>query len=203
MVGELKPLIPERVRRYSLVSAPVDGAVWVHRLVQAVTLAQLPPETEAAWRRAAAALIEAALPDDEKAPANWPAYAALMPHAQAALTAGSKGVAHVAGYLGAIGDRAAALTLWQQVLEARQADLGPEHPETLNACVEVAGWTGAEENAAAALDQLAALVPIIERVLGAEHPDTLNARATLAYYTGEAGGPGGGAGSARGAAASL
>jgi hypothetical protein len=175
------------LRRYSLVSAPVDGTVLVHRLVQAVTLAQLPPEEKAAWRRAAAALIEAALPDGPELPANWPAYAALTPHARATLAAGSKGMAHVAGYLGAIGDRAAALALWQQVLEARQKDLGPEHPETLNARGEVAGWTGAEGNTAAALDLLAALLPVRERVLGADHPETLNARASLAYFTGQAG----------------
>ena len=175
------------LRRYSLVSAPVDGKVSVHRLVQAVTLAQLPTEVAAAWRRAAAALIEAALPDDQRLPDNWPAYAALMPHAQAALAPGSEGMAHVAGYLGARGDRAAALALWQGLLEARQKDLGPEHPKTLNARVEVAGWTGAERDAAEARDQLAALQPIVKRVLGAEHPDTLGARATLAFYTGEAG----------------
>ncbi|HEV2252303.1 MAG TPA: FxSxx-COOH system tetratricopeptide repeat protein [Streptosporangiaceae bacterium] len=175
------------LHRYSLVSAPVDGAVSVHRLVQAVTLAQLPPETEAAWQRAAAALIEAALPHEEKLPANWPAYAALMPHARATLGTGSKGMARVAGYLGAIGDRAAALALSQQVLEARQMDLGPEHPETLNAGVEVAGWTGAEGNAAAARDQLAALLPVYERVLGAGHPDTLDARDSLALFTRDAG----------------
>jgi len=179
------------LRRYSLATPAEGGSVSVHRLVQAVTLAQLPSEVEAAWRQAAAALIEAALPDDNWLPANWPAYAALVPHAQAALAAGSKGMAHVAGYLGAIGDRAAALALSQQVLEARQEDLGPERPQTLTAGVEVAGWMGAEGDAAGARDQLTALLPVIERVLGAEHPATLNARASLAHFTGQAGDPAG------------
>ena len=57
------------LRRFSLISAPQDGAVSVHRLVQAVTLAPLPEETAGAWRQAAAALIEAALPADPQLPA--------------------------------------------------------------------------------------------------------------------------------------
>ena len=73
------------LRRYSLISAPHNGLVSVHRLVQAITLAQLPAEPADAWRQAAADLIEAALPGDPQDPATWPVFAALLPHAQAAL----------------------------------------------------------------------------------------------------------------------
>ena len=52
------------LRRYSLVSPARDGSVSVHRLVQAVTVDQMPAELARAWRQAAAALIEAALPAD-------------------------------------------------------------------------------------------------------------------------------------------
>ena len=52
------------LRRYSLISAPQDGRVSVHRLVQAITLDQLPDDDRTAWRRAAALVIEAALPSD-------------------------------------------------------------------------------------------------------------------------------------------
>jgi DNA-binding CsgD family transcriptional regulator len=108
----LVPLLEDRVaadraiaalRRYSLTSPPHDGTVSVHRLVQAVTLAQLPAGEEAQWRRAAGGLIEAALPGNAQQPTTWPAYAALLPHARAALTAGSDGLARVASYLGSIG----------------------------------------------------------------------------------------------------
>ncbi len=71
------------LRRYSLISAPRDGRVSVHRLVQAITLDLLPEEDRAAWRRAAAALIEAALPREPQDPDSWPAFAALLPHARA------------------------------------------------------------------------------------------------------------------------
>ena len=57
----------------------------VHRLVQAVTVDQMPAELAAAWRQAAAAVIEAALPADPQPPETWPVFAALLPHAQAAL----------------------------------------------------------------------------------------------------------------------
>ena len=80
------------LRRYSLISAPRDGLVSVHRLVQAITLDQLPPEEAEAWRQAAAALIEAALPGDPQDPGTWPVFAALLPHAQAALDPASGGM---------------------------------------------------------------------------------------------------------------
>ena len=73
------------LRRYSLISPPAGGVVSVHRLVQAITLAQLTDQQAAAWQQATAALITAALPGDPQQPASWPAYAALLPHARAAL----------------------------------------------------------------------------------------------------------------------
>ena len=84
------------LRRFSLISAPRGGLVSVHRLVQAITLDQLPAQEAEAWRRAAAAVIEAALPDDPEDPGCWPVFAALLPHAQAALDPTSSGMAKVA-----------------------------------------------------------------------------------------------------------
>ena len=164
------------LRRYSLISAPHDGLVSVHRLVQAITLAQLPADLADDWRRATAVVIEAALPDDPAAPAAWPVFAALLPHAQAALTPASDGMGKIASYLGAIGNYAAARALQQQVLRAQVAGLGAEHPRTLTARDNLATWTGQAGDAAAARDQFAALLPVLERVSGAEHPDTLTAR---------------------------
>ena len=175
------------LRRFSLISAPRDGLVSVHRLVQAITLDQLPPEEAAAWRRAAAAVIGAALPDDPEDPECWPVFAALLPHAQAALDPASYGMYQLARYLGESGSYAAALTVQQQVLYAREETRGAEHPETLTARDNLAYYTGAAGDAAGARDQYAALLPVTERVSGAGHPDTLTARANLAHYTGAAG----------------
>ncbi len=67
------------LRRYSLINAPAGGQVSVHRLVQAITLAQLPPRLAEDWQQAAAALITAVLPGDPQQPATWPVLAALLP----------------------------------------------------------------------------------------------------------------------------
>ena len=116
------------LRRFSLISAPRGGLVSVHRLVQAITLDQLPAEEAAAWRRAAAAVIGAALPGDPEDPGCWPVFAALLPHAQAALDPASDGMDQLARYLGASGSYAAALAVQQQVLHAWEEALGAEHP---------------------------------------------------------------------------
>ena len=99
------------LRRFSLISAPRGGLVSVHRLVQAITLDQLPAQEADAWRRAAAAVIEAALPGDPQDPGCWPVFAALLPHAQAALDPASYGMHQLARYLGASGSYAAALAV--------------------------------------------------------------------------------------------
>ena len=75
----------------------------IHRLVQAVTTAQMTPQAAARWRSAAAALAEAAIPAGPERPGSWPAYAALLPHAQAVLSPTSGGIWRIASYLGLSG----------------------------------------------------------------------------------------------------
>ena len=175
------------LRRFSLISAPRDGLVSVHRLVQAITLDQLTAQEADAWRQAAAAVIGTALPADPQDPGCWPVFAALLPHAQAALDPASTGMDQLARYLGASGSYTAALAVQQQVLRATEETAGAEHPDTLTARGNLAHWTGQAGDAAGARDQYAALLPVFERVYGAEHPETLTARGNLAYYTGAAG----------------
>jgi hypothetical protein len=177
------------LRRYSLISAPREGRVSVHRLVQAITLQLLPEEDRAAWGHAAAALIEAALPREPQDPDAWPAFAALLPHARAVLDPASSGMFRMAQYLGYNGRYAAARDLIQQVFEARETSLGADHPDTLFARADLAFWVGQADDPASARDQFAALVPANERVLGGEHPGTLAARSNLARWTGVAGDP--------------
>jgi hypothetical protein len=154
------------LRRYSLISPPVDGSVSVHRLVQAVTADQMPAGL-AAWRQAAAAVIGAAIPEDPQRPDTWPDFAALLPHAQAALTADSIGMGRIADYLGFSGSYVTAREHYWRVVKARERVLGPEHPDTLAARADLARWTGRAGDAAAARDQYAALLPVRERVSGA------------------------------------
>jgi Tetratricopeptide repeat len=165
------------------------------RLVQAVTADQMPAEL-AAWRQAAAAVIDAAIPEDPQrpdthvyrsSPDTWPDFAALLPHAQAALTADSIGMGRIADYLGSSGNDVAARELYRRVVKARERVLGPEHPETLAARARLAWWTGDSGDAAGARDQYAALLPIRARVSGPGRPETLADCADLAWWTGQAG----------------
>jgi len=175
------------LRRYSLMRPAADGAVSVHRLVQAVTADQMPGQLREAWRQAAAALVEAALPREPRQPDTWPVFAALLPHAQAVLPPDNPGMEDIASYLGYSGGYAAAREFSQALLEERARELGSEHRATLAARVHLAFWTGKAGDAAKARDQLAVLLPIIERLLGPEDPYTLADRGLLARFTGEAG----------------
>jgi hypothetical protein len=177
------------LRRYSLVTPAGEGSVSVHRLVQAVTADQMPESLASGWRRAAAATVEATLPADPKLPSTWPAFAALLPHAQAALAPHAAGLARVADYLGRSGNYLAARELCQRLADAQRQQFGAEDPETLNSLNELARWTGQTGNKALARDMLAALLPIEERALGLEHPLTLETRSSIARWTGEAGDP--------------
>ena len=175
------------LRRYSLARPAGDRAVSVHPLVQAVTIGQMPADLAETWRRAAAELIEAAIPGNPRQHDTWPAFAAIFPHAGAALDAGSDGMERVAGYLGSSGSYAGARDLFQRVLAARERALGPASLATLATRASVAHWTGQAGDPAAARDQFAALLPVIERVLDPQDPMTLHTRANLARWTGRAG----------------
>jgi hypothetical protein len=176
------------LRRYSLITPAGDGLVLVHRLVQAITLDQMPAGLAGAWRQAAAAVIEAAIPADPQPPSAWPACGALLPNARVALASGSAGMRLIADYLGHSGSYAAARDVYQDVVEARVGAFGPEGPETLAARASLAHRTGKAGDAAGARDQYAALLPVYQRVSGPEHRETLAiARADLARFTGEAG----------------
>jgi hypothetical protein len=88
------------LRSHSLASPAGDGLVLVHRLVQAITRAQLPAETAGQWEQAAAALVEAAVPADAQLPATWPVCAVLLPHARAVLALTSGGIGRSPGTSG-------------------------------------------------------------------------------------------------------
>ncbi|MBO3748759.1 tetratricopeptide repeat protein [Streptosporangiaceae bacterium NEAU-GS5] len=175
------------LRRYSLVSQPVQGRVSMHRLVQAVTVDQLPDEQRAGWRQAAAELLDAVLPEDPDRRQNWPVYAALAAHASMVLDLAGSGMGAIIEYLHSSGDYATGLILQRQRVQVMRDQLGSEHPDMLSAQAMLASLTGRAGDVARARDQCAALLPIQERVLGIEHPDTLTSRANLAFWSGAAG----------------
>jgi hypothetical protein len=177
------------LRRYSLAAPAGDGLVLVHRLVRAITRAQLNTDLEAQWEQAAAALVEAAAPVDPELPAAWPVSAVLLPHARAVLDLTSGGLWQITQSLGHSGSYTTARDLCRLIADAyTESDAyGPEHPGILIARRYLARWAGEAGDAAGACDQFAALLPIVERVLGPEHPNTLTTRASLAHWTGRAG----------------
>ena len=131
------------LRRYSLVTPAGDGLVLVHRLVQAITRAQLSAEEAHGWEQAAAALVEAAVPANSQLPATWPVCAVLLPHARAVLDLTSSGIWQIAHYLGFSGSYSAARDLCQLIADAHADSdaYGPEHSDTLAARNQLANWT--------------------------------------------------------------
>jgi len=177
------------LRRFSLAAPAGDGLVQVHRLVQAVTRAQLTADQAEQWRQGAAALTEAAIPASGEPPTAWPACAVLLPHARAVLDLTSGGTWQVAQALGYSGSYAAARDLFALIADVHRdsGDYGVEHPDTLSARANLARWTGEAGDAVGARDQYAALLPVRKRVSGPEHPSTLTTQHNLARWTGEAG----------------
>lgn len=177
------------LRRFGLLSAAAGGREVIPRPVRAAIRAQLATQQADFWRQVGAAVIDAALSADPQAPASWPSYVALLPHAHATLDPTGDGMGRVARYLGYSGHYLAARDTCRQIADALTAhdSHGAEHPRTLAAHRQAARWTGMAGQASEARDQLTALLPVTERVLGPDHPDTLAARRELARWTGEAG----------------
>jgi hypothetical protein len=177
------------LRRYSLLSPAGDSMVLVHRLVQAVTRAQCTAGEAAQWKQAAAALVEAAIPADSRAPAAWQSFAALLPHALAVIDLTNDGMERIAGYLGFSGSYQVARDMFRAIMDAYVADdaYGSEHRCTLTARRELARWTGVAGDVLGARNQFVALLPISERALGPDHPDTLATGQELARWTGVTG----------------
>jgi hypothetical protein len=119
---------------------------------------RMPAELAQAWRQAAAALVDAAIPRGTELPGAWPTCATLLPHAQAALSPTSGGMWRIATYLGHSGSYPAARDLLHRIADAHRDDdaYGPEHPDTLAARLDLAYWTGMARDPAAARDQYAA-----------------------------------------------
>jgi hypothetical protein len=164
------------LRRNSLVAPAGDGLVLVHRLVQHVTRAQLPADVAGQWERAAAVLVEAAVPADPELPAAWPVCALLLPHTRAVLDPASGGMCRIAAYLGSSGSYPAARDLWQLIAGAYSEDdaYGPEHPDALAAGASLAAWTGEAGDAAGGESPRCALATCrFDRARVSHRPDSV------------------------------
>jgi hypothetical protein len=177
------------LRRFSLISFAGNDELLVHRLVQVVTLDQMPTGQIAMWRQATAVLIESAIPTDPSLPATWQAFDSLLPHAQTALRPDSEGIRRIANYLQQRGNYTGARDLWGVIAKTSEQLLGADHRRALVARCKHVELTGEAGNARTARSHLMALVPRMEQTLGPGDRETLAARVYLADATGESGNP--------------
>jgi hypothetical protein len=209
--GSADPVIAEQARdalmclaRLNLVDLAADENnaaqyIRVHGLVQRATRDQTEAKLiDAAALAAADALVEA-WPNVERDAALAVQLrsnaAALQTHAEDRLWAPD---AHVLLFrlgesFGQAGLVTAAINHFEQLRDAAESRLGPDHPYTLNTRNSIARWRGEAGDPAGAADALQALLADYLRVLGPDHPATLNIRNSLTYAQGLAGDPAGAA----------
>lgn len=181
---------------YSMITTdPGTGAVSVHRMVQAV--GRIPdsddphrPKTavEAARNRASQALVRA-LPTTLTDPASWPAWRALLPHAEALAdhsqpdtdTHTTATILHnTATFLTNQGLPSRAIPMHERALADCERMLGDDHPHTLASRSDLATACQAVGNLGRAIPLFEQTLTDCERVFGDDHLDTLASRNNLA-----------------------
>ncbi|KAH7111790.1 hypothetical protein B0J11DRAFT_585727 [Dendryphion nanum] len=175
---------------YSLVEMGADGRQFeMHRLVQFSTKRWLELNQELEiWKERYVLLMDGSYPVGRHE--NWPICQALFPHVQAAvgcrpdsvkaLVAWASALFKGAWYASEIGQYGVAKDMGVSALEAREAILGVEHPDTLNSMngsAIVLQWQGGYK-AAEEMNQRA--LEGYEKALGKERPDTLKTAGNLA-----------------------
>jgi tetratricopeptide (TPR) repeat protein len=177
------------LRRFSLVELQ-DGAVSVHRLVQAVTRERLPDEDRSQRMASALALVGHAFPDDWGNPKTWHECLRLLPHALAVTEQQRDGRASaekqtrllvaLVSFLHSRGQYGEAMSLARCGLELSERVLGPEHPDTLASMNGMAELLYSMGDHAGAEPLLRRALEARERVLGPDHPDTMESVNNLA-----------------------
>jgi tetratricopeptide (TPR) repeat protein len=167
---------------YSLAET-ADGLLSIHRLVQAVTRAEL-GDDEPQWASIALATIAAAFPDDERDPKTWEACEELLPHALACVSHAIRLrietavtvqlVNRAARYLLARGRLDSADAVLRQ-LSATAEQLGHDDPIYLSYRSTLGQLLMAKGDISAARTVHEDVYQARARVLGTEDPDTLRA----------------------------
>lgn len=164
--------------RFSLVRRLRDG-FQVHRLVQAVIRKQQNAPELAATTARVADLLSAAHPGAPSDPANWSAYARLVPHVLAVggicdeRAATRRLVIDTVAYLNLNSDNRASRRIAADFLARWRPVLGPDHPDTLvlaSHLMLALIWMG---DAAQARAIGIEILPLARRTLGGDHPGTL------------------------------
>jgi tetratricopeptide (TPR) repeat protein len=174
----------KRVARLGLVRL-TDGAVVMHRLVQAVLRDHTPGDEREQLRTLVTRLLAAATTGDPNSPDNWPRYAQLYPHALAAdlIGGGDSGgratMIRFADYLHYRGDDHNGNRLVDLARGRWAATLGEDHPDTIVAAGHLAYMLRDRGDYPAAQELLEDVLSRCKRVLGLDHPHTIKAGACL------------------------
>jgi tetratricopeptide (TPR) repeat protein len=177
------------LRCFSLVELQ-DGAVSVHRLVQAVTRERLPDEDRPQRMASALALVGRAFPTDGDDPGNWEKCSRLLPHVlavtedqqddRASAKERTRLLAALVLFLHSRGRYGEAMPLARCGLELSERVLGPERPDTLASVNGMAELLYSMGDYAGAEPLYRRALGARERVLGPDHPDTMESVNNLA-----------------------
>jgi tetratricopeptide (TPR) repeat protein len=126
--------------RFALVNMG-DGAITVHRLIQALLRGGLDTEQQAQYQHDVHMILAAAAPEDPADDRQWPRYRELLPHVTSSSTdlAGCVDpkvrdfVLNMMRYLYLSGDRTSADELTKTFIDRWTADSGPDDPSVLAA----------------------------------------------------------------------
>jgi tetratricopeptide (TPR) repeat protein/transcriptional regulator with XRE-family HTH domain len=184
-----------RLAAYNLITTGDGRTLDVHRLVQAVARTSDPsdPHRQSADIQAAlhqaTRLLNAAVPDDLKQPAEWPAWRELMPHITALTNhapddTDTLTTAYLLTAMGLFladqGAPARAIGLHKRALATLVRARGDDHPGTLSARNNLALAYQAAGDLGEAIQFSEQAVVKQERVLGREHRNTMASRNNLA-----------------------
>jgi tetratricopeptide (TPR) repeat protein len=169
------------LRRYSLVQK-AEGALTLHRLVQAVARMQMGQELAQEWAAAAIELVATVLPDWHHLHA-WDAGPQMLPHMIAAANLAAAAGLEIERlgfldnwtgfYLRFRGEYRTAKPYYERALAIREKTLGPDHPDTAISLNNLGGLLQDMGDLAAARPYLERALDITEKALGPDHPDTV------------------------------
>jgi len=169
------------LRRYSLMQK-ADGALTLHRLVQAVARSRMDETLHQNWLETAVALLHQTYNFNQHDMSTWPACGQLLPHLIFAGDLAEKNglennqtafLNNEAGfYLRTFGSYAAARPYLERALTIWEKALGPDDPTTASSLNNLGGLLQAMGDLAAARPLYERALAITEKALGPDHPST-------------------------------
>jgi tetratricopeptide (TPR) repeat protein/transcriptional regulator with XRE-family HTH domain len=166
---------------YSLIQRNASAhTITVHRLVQAVLLAQLSQSDRQLWQRRVVEAMEHLFPVNYKTQQDYLTLGEqLLPHAQTCLALTGDGdiisvrlQIHVAAYLVHRGRYSEAEAIYGQAIQQEERLLGPEHPLNAEALLGLARLFQEQGNYPQAEPLYEQAVSISEQAFGPDHPET-------------------------------